>query len=66
MLYHGEIFDDGERLLIIESEHGYAPIVTVKLDAGSVVMELNIGCDQARELARHLNAAVEAADTSVA
>ena len=58
--YHGEVFDEGRKFLTVEAETGYGTIVTVNLQSDELTVEFNIGENQARELARHLQ---EAANT---
>lgn len=61
--YHGEVFDEGRRFLIIESEAaGLGSIVTIKHKIGGALVEFAISRNQAREIARHLSAAAEAGE----
>lgn len=62
MKYHGEVYDSGDLMLTIEGEHGYVPLVTVKLDRIGFGCEFYIDPDQARELTRHLIAAASTAE----
>lgn len=62
MKYHGAVYDQGqEHKYIVEGEHGYVPLVTLKIDSISFKSEFYLDPVQAREMARHL---IEAAATS--
>lgn len=54
--YHGEVFDEGRRFLVIE---GDGSTVTIKVAGLQATFELNISASQAREIGRHLMAAAE-------
>lgn len=61
--YHGEVFDEGRRFLTIEGEAaGHGGVVMIKRLIGGAHVEFAIACSQAREIARHLSAAADAAD----
>lgn len=63
MKYHGEVCADDHRY-VIEGEHGYAPLVSMKIEHPSFKSEFYMEPEQARELARHLSAAADTALTS--
>lgn len=60
--YHGEVFhNSGEDFLAVDSyAGGYAPIVMLSVQFTHGSMSLGMTGDDARELARHLLAAVDA------
>lgn len=59
MKYHGEIFDDGNDWMAIDSDRATGPIVSVKVAVEAMTAEFLIDASQAREIARHLNAAAD-------
>lgn len=63
--YHGEVLDDdGHRFLAVDGLRGYSTVVELSIARGQVISTVNLHTEEARELARHLVEAAEAADRS--
>ena len=63
MKYHGEVLDsEGREFLIIEGEFDLLPTVSLKANTGAIRQEMDLDPSEARELARHLIAAADAAE----
>lgn len=63
--YHREVLDDeGHRFLAVDGLRGYSTVVELSIARGQVISTVSLHTEEARELARHLVEAADAADRS--
>jgi hypothetical protein len=66
MKYHGKVLPDDGTTITIEGEIGYGRVCTLKIEANGIGFIAYLDPQDAREIARHMNAAAELADRPVA
>lgn len=66
MKYHGKAFVGDNTTVTIEGEIGYGRVCTVEIKAVGMSLTMYMDPKDAREIARHLNAAAELSDREVA